>query len=191
MKNIILAISDIVTAFSAMAVGTRILDTVGFMSAVRLAIDSHDFSSDRVPGQGFIMCPEAIPFVSGGIGKRTANPEDYVARLYRGVVELFLKRELAAPLEGLAVVVYTREAYLADPEVAGSPEGDRIRSGDATHVLVAVISMAGPKAPLTPTRFVSNLAGGNNEALQWSADEIRQKAGEVKDYWSTWAVVAD
>jgi hypothetical protein len=38
---------------------------------------------------------------------------------------------------------------------------------------------------------VANLAGGNLEALTWTADEIRQKAKEIKEFTSEWSVVAD
>jgi hypothetical protein len=55
---------------------------------------------------------------------------------------------------------------------------------------VAVIASSGPESPLSPWRFVSNLAGGNREALDWTADEIRQKAQDVRDYWSEYEVVA-
>jgi len=58
-------------------------------------------------------------------------------------------------------------------------------------VLVAVLAFAGPKAPLTPHRLVKNLAGGNKEALLWSADEIRAKCAEAAGYWDEWCVVAD
>ena len=58
-------------------------------------------------------------------------------------------------------------------------------------MLVAVLAFAGPKAPLSPYRLVHNLAGGNNEAAQWTADEIRAKALESKVYYDEWCTVAD
>lgn len=188
MINLINA--DIVTCFNTVSIGTKVLDHKNFLMAAKAAIADHDFTADPVPGQGFIQCPAAIPCVSAGVGKRTNDPEDYVLRFYRGQVEMFLWRENAAPVEGCALVVYTKEAYLADPDVAGDQaEVERVK--DATHVLVAVLAFAGPKAPLSPHRLVHNLAGGNKEAAAWTADEIRVKALETKTYHDDWCTVAD
>ncbi len=53
------------------------------------------------------------------------------------------------------------------------------------------LASTGPRAPYTPYRLISNLAGGNNEALEWTAEEIRKKAVESKKYHDEWCVVAD
>ena len=157
------------------------------MKAARAAVEAHNFAEDRVSGQGFLVCPEAIPFVSAGDGLRTEDPWDYIPALHRGEVSLFLKRERAGEVQFCALVVFTSEAYLADPEV--TPE-EAARVEGATHVLVAVIASSGPEAPLTPQRFVANLAGGNREALAWDADEIREKARAINEYWTKYCVVA-
>jgi len=185
--------ANILSAFSASTIGTKVLDVDTFIAAVDQAIGKYDTSKDRVVGQHFIVLgPETFGQVSAGVGQRTVNPDDYVIRANRGQVNLYLKREKAAAVESLAVIVYTTEAYLTDPDVQGdSQEISRISNSGASHVLVAVLASAGPKAPLTPTRFLKNLAGGNREALVWSADEIRAKAKEVGDYDSQWCVVAD
>lgn len=181
--------SDIVTAFDSFTIGTKVVDHEGFLKMAVEAIGAHDFSQDRIPGQGFIICPAAIPYVSAGDGKRTEDPTDYIAALHRGRVDLYLRRERAGETQFLALVVYTVEAYLNDPEV-DPQEANRIRQAEATHVLVAVIASSGPEAPLNPWRLVSNLAGGNREALAWEADEIRKKATETHDYWLNYEVVA-
>lgn len=184
--------ANILTAFSDCTIGTKVTDYKEFERVAIAAIEKFDFAGQRVPGQGFIPCDDLIPYVSAGVGARTQDPNDYVARLYRGNVELFLRRDRAAKVTGAALVVYTREAYLADPDVrTNESEQARVATSDATHILVAVLAFAGPKAPLTPTRLVHNLAGGNNEAAGWTADEIRAKAEEVKQYWDEWVVVAD
>jgi len=185
--------ATIVTAFSESAIGTKIVNPSGFRAHLADAIGSTDFAAQRVPGQAFLTLPEAAyKTVSAGVGRRTLNPSDYVCREYRGRVGAFLKREHAAPVEGLAAVVYTVEAYLADPDVAGDEsEVARVRESGATHVLVAPLAFAGPKAPYPAWTLLHNLAGGNKEALVWSADEIRAKAKETEEYWSEWAVVAD
>ena len=139
------------------------------------------------------MLPDsAIPCVSAGAGPRTPYPSDYVLREYRGRVEPFLRREKAAPVEGVAALVYTKDAYLKDPDVQKNPEEvARVASLDVQYVLVAVLAFAGPKPPLTLRRFVGNLAGGNLEALQWPADLIREMAKEVDAYDDKWCTVAD
>lgn len=183
--------ANIVTALDAVTIGTKVTGT-GFFSTALRAIEGFDFASQRVPGQGFIMCPDLAPYLSAGVGKRSADPAHYVCRQHCGRVDAFLRREFAAPCEGAAIVVYTREVYLADPDV-GKDEAEkaRIEASGATHVLVAVLGFAGPKSPLNPYRFVANLAGGNREAATWTAEEIFKRAEEVIAYDNEWAVVAD
>lgn len=188
-----LVTSTIVTAFDASTIGTKVTNVDAFMSIAQAAIENFDFAAQRVPGPGFIPYNDLTPYVSAGVGRRTTNPDDYVVRYYRGNVELFLRRKHAAEATGVAIIVYTREAYLADPDVQRDDMKRRhIEESNATHILVAVLGFAGPaNSPLTPHRLVHNLAGGNKEALIWSADEIRAKAGQSKAYWEEWAVVAD
>lgn len=185
-----IAISSILSAFSTTTIGTRVTNSERFMPVLRAAIETHDFSADRIPGQGFLMIPDAVPFVSAGVGPRSDDPERHVLRRHRGRVEALLQRKYAAPVEGCAAVVYTREAYLADPEVQ-SDIGEVARIQGADYVIVAVLAFAGPKPELSPHRLVSNLAGGNKEAAVWSADEIRSIARAVQAYDEAWEVVSD
>jgi len=190
-------ISSIVTAFSDKTIGTKVIHPTSFWEAVFLVLARHDESNDVEPGQHFIMLTDTNPasYLSGGIGKRTTNPNDYVLRLYRGQVKAYLRGWLAEPIEDAAVVIYTKEAYAKDPQV--DQEELKGLDPECTHVLVAVLGFAGPSAPLTPGRFVQNLAGGNNEALRYTADQIREKAKIIADYWSSedggqgWCTVAD
>lgn len=184
--------ANIVTALDEKAIGTRVTNVGGFFEAADRAIAAFDFEAQRVPGQGFLMCPDIVPYLSAGVGKRSADPDHYVCRVHRGRVDAYLRREFAAPCEGAALVVYTKAAYLADPDVQkDEQEKARIESSEATHVLVAVLGFAGPKAPLSPYRLVHNLGGGNKEAAVWTVEEIQQKAAESISYDSEWAVVAD
>lgn len=185
--------ANIVTAFSEKAIGTKVRDGYSFLRFLTVAIEATDFATQRVPGQAFIALSEnARETVSAGCGRRTLSPEDYIARVHRGEVGLYLKREHAAPVEGLAAVVYTADAYLSDPDVAGDEmESARIKASGATHVLVAVLAFAGPKSPLPKGTFIHNLAGGNKEAALYSADEIRAMAKAIDDYWGQWCIVAD
>lgn len=194
MSSIRFAVAGILSAFSSVVVGSKVVDSAAFLAALEVAVAGHDISRDRVPGQHFIvMPPEAYCTVSAGVGlKEGWREEDYIVRMHRGQPTLCLKREFAAAVESLACVVYTRQAYLADPDVQKDPaEIARVEALEATHTVVAVLASAGPKAPLTPYRLVHNLAGGNKEAALWSTEEIHVKAEESLKYWDKWAVVAD
>lgn len=185
--------ANILTAFSESTIGSKVIDQSGFLTTLVDEIAKHDSSKDRIVGQHYVQLPSGFnSMVSAGVGRRTNNPEDYVLRLYRGKVSTYLKRDKAVPVESVAAIVYTLEAYLSDPDVQkDEKESQRVKDNGATHILVAVLASAGPKAPLGISRFVSNLAGGNKEALTWTADEIRSKAVEIVKYWDEWEVVAD
>jgi hypothetical protein len=181
--------SNICSAADPSTIGSKITNLDAFIEVLAQAAEAHDFTKDRVPGQGFIQLPESVlPHVSAGVGKQVADPTAYCLREHRGRVGAYLKREFAAPTESCAVVVYTRDAYVADPDVT---EDEVQRLGDATHVIVAVLATAGPQSQLSPYRFTHNLAGGNKEAQVWTADEIREKAKAILDYDNTWSTVAD
>lgn len=178
-----LAVSDIVTAFDEMTIGSKVIWPEVFRANVKRAILDFDWNSCPYPGQAFIEMPVNVPNgVLPGQAPQSDDPEDYVIRKYRGRVSLFLKRPKASPsLDHLAVVVYEVGAYLNDPDVT-QEEAERIFMEGATHVLVAVLASSGPSSPMSPWTFVHNLAGGNNEALQWTAEEIRAKAKEIIEY---------
>ena len=183
-------VSSACSAFNPQTVGTKFVRVGGFIGVLHEVLPLHDVSKDRVRGQHFITLPEhTYHLVSAGVGRREGRGvNDFVLREHRGHVGAYLQRKYAAPVESLAVVVYDFEAYRADPDV--TPEEVKYLEG-ASHIIVAVLAGAGPQSPLTPGRFVHNLAGGNNEALIWTADEIRNKAKEIKAYSDEWCVVAD
>lgn len=182
--------SDICSAFQDKSLGSKVTKPAEFLLVLRAAIEKHDFSKDRVPGQALLPVPEAVPFVSSGNGRKSPDASRYHCREHRGVVSAYLKREFAEPAVGCDVVVYTRDAYLKDPDV--TPE-EITRIGDATHIIVAVLAYADEKqkSPLTPYRLVWNLAGGNREALLWTAGEIQQKAKAAIEFHNDWSTVAD
>jgi hypothetical protein len=190
MTNVKLSISDICSALKPVTIGTKVTAPDYFMDVAVMMVSAHDFTKDRVPGQGFIQCPSAVPFVSAGVGKKSPDPARYVCREHRGVVSAYLKREYAEPCSGVALVAYTRDAYFRDPDVTPA-EAARIDSESPTHVLVAVLGFAGPESPLPPYRLVWNLAGGNLEAALWSAEEIHAKAKAAIAYDNEWSTVAD
>jgi hypothetical protein len=190
--------SNIVTAFSAVTLGTKVTDERRFRAFLADFVGTHEFAEvdnaekGVIAGQAFIMLPGAEETVSSGVGKTSQEPSDYVARFHREKVGLYLKRSKAEKATGVAAVVYTRGAYLRDPDILGdAAEAARIEASNATHVLVAVIAFAGPKSPLPAWRFVCNLAGGNLNAQELSGEAIREQAKGIRDYWSTWSVVSD
>jgi hypothetical protein len=159
------------------------------MKHVVKAIKNTNFNTFSPAGQAYIeMSDKCNDLVSSGVGKRTMNPDDYVVRVHREKVGLFLNRKFASKVDEVAIVVYTKEAYLNDPDIS-EQEMERIKP--YTHILVAVLASCGIHSPLTPGRFTRNLAGGNREALLWSADEIRQKAKVIAEYSNDWCVIAD
>jgi hypothetical protein len=184
-----IAFSSICSANASETIGSKITNDAGFTAVTLKAVEAYDFEGARVPGQGFIVCPELVPFVSAGVGERSSDPTRYVCREHRGHVSAYLKREFAAPVTGCALVVYTRAAYVRDPDV-NDDEVERL--GDATHIIVAVIAYTDDApSPLPPYRLVWNLAGGNREAALYSADEIRSKAKAAIEFDNAWSHVAD
>lgn len=183
------ALSDIVTAFGADTIGTKVTDAPKFWEVLDNAVSEHDFTKDRIPGQGLISISAAVPFVSCGVGPTSDNPAHYVLKTHRGRVSAYLQRKYAAPVTGCAAVVYTREAYLKAPQTP--EETARIQQANPDFVLVAILAFSDAPSALSVHRLVSNLAGGNDEALQWTADEIRTKAVEAVEYENKWSVVAD
>lgn len=213
MKTGKIGVSDIVQAFERMAVGTRVVDSVVFMEMLAEAIERHDTSKDKVPGQHYVEMPAAaLGTVSAGVGRHTHQPEDYVVRAWRGEAGLYLRRSFAAACTNLAVVVYTRDAYRADPQVTTERFLTAFPDELTTHTIVAVLASAGPRPPVSPHRFVMNLAGGNREydlvtlaqqqtqqhhqgdlagCLVDQIGRLRRLAGEVMEYTREWCVVAD
>ena len=194
--------ANILQAFDDTAVGTRVVQPYLFMRHLSAAVAVFDFDAQTTPGQGFVSLPkEAFSSVSAGVGEKKyaidelsgePDPGAYIMRPWRGSMNVSLKRDYAAEVEGLAAIIYTTDAYLADPDVArDSDEVSRVEATGASHIIVAVLAFAGPKAPLSPGRLVSNLAGGNKNALAWNADTIREKAKESAAYAAEWSVVAD
>ena len=123
-------------------------------------------------------------------GKLVDDDDAYVIRTHRGERGIFLKRQHAAKCTGLAVIVYTLDAFKADPQV--TPERLAALEDGTTHVLVAVLGFSdSPKPEVSSHRFTRNAAGGNNEYLAMTADELRAKAKAVVEYEKNWQTVAD
>ena len=181
-------------AYSPSTIGSKVPAgyIVPFEKALTEAIATHDPKDDWSEGQLQVVFPkDHLNLLSCGVGERTDNPEDYVIRTHRGRVTLFLKREKALPCESAKVIVYTKDAILKDPQTLDEDRA-RIEESDATHYLVALLANAeGVPDSRSPYRLVDCLAGGNNDALSWSFEDIKSLAKDARDYADTWEVVAD
>ena len=193
-STIVLSPSYIWQAENPWVIGSKVGNKPAFRSALTEAIASHDTSKDRAEGQHFIvLSPEAIKAseITCGVGKKTSDTNDYVMREWRGSVSTFLKRHKALPVAFCAVIVYTKDAYLADPQM---PEDERkqVLASDASHYLIALLANAeGVPNARSPYRLVDSLAGGNNEFADISIEDVKAMAVETKAYADTWSVVAD
>lgn len=186
------------TAVQDAAIGSRLLPQhrIEFIGEVISAIKLDDaIGGPDAIGQYLIrLHPATTRMVLSGLGKRSVDPDDYVLRSHRGYVSAFLKREHAAPTLAVDVVVYTREAYLKDPDVQQDErELHRVQHSSATHILVGVLAHGASESELSPFRFVHNLAGGNNAYLpeNLTVEDIVAEAQSVMRHASEWSVVAD
>lgn len=192
--TISIAPSYIWQAENSSVIGSKVGNSSAFRSALTEAIASHDTSKDRAEGQHFIvLSADAIEAsdITCGVGRKTSNISDYVMREWRGSVSTFLKRENALPVSFCAVIVYTKSAYLSDPQM---PEDERkqVLASDSTHYLVALLANAdGVPNARSPYRLVDSLAGGNNEFADISIEDVKAMAVESKAYADSWSVVAD
>ncbi len=173
---------------SGTAVGTIVTDVPRFRVLLEEAVSKAAFPDN---GQGFIpLPPEARKIATSGVALRTEDPKRFVHRLHRGVVGSFLRRDLLADEDlspdSVLALVYTQAAFMADPQVTDEMKSE---AGDSSHVLITVLASKGPPPQLSPERFIANLAGGNNEQLAMTGDQIRAQAKLVDQYARTWCVV--
>lgn len=183
--------SDICGVFYPHTVGSKVPEE-HYDAFIRILTDAlKDTTPFERDGQAVItLPPEANALVRCGVGRVVPGlyAHDFVVRMHRGHWGLFLGARHAATTEKVDVVVYTREAYLRDPDLKVCDTDDtscalrkvveRQRVQDADYVLVAVLAVAGPAAkgrtPYAPGVLVHNIAGGNNQFLP---AEERLKAG--------------
>lgn len=171
------------------AIGTFVQKPMALHTAIMAALETYEFPEN---GQGFVSLPEeAWANVMPGVAKRTKNPEDYCNRLHRGKVEQFLRRDKVAlpALSGVAAIVYSKKAFLADPQTSDSEKQGFVETG-FTHCWVTTLAFAGPKPPVTSWRFVVNLAGGNAAYAEMTKEQLVEMAQSIEAYESEWCVVA-
>lgn len=188
-------------------VGTKVTKEYPFMLLLKEVVEDTDFSAPDLEavGQATIQMPAGTEeCVSSGEGKRTLNPNDFHDVVYRGRVTQVLDRENAAKPDKVEAIVYTRYAYLIDPDITDAPEEcTRIEKSNCTHVLVAVKAYVGKDSPRSFAAFVAGIAGQNNAFAYLNDDtcsdsEFREKAAglvaeaiAVLEHENTCCTVAD
>lgn len=215
-----LEVSPTCTAFSERSVGTKVLISKAVFLELLATVVEGAIKEDRFPknGQSFLDLPPQITVESilrCGVAKmetvrRCAIPipgsysmaaaynlkENMHVVEWRGIPGVYAHPRTAAKTEFAAAVIYSREAYNADPDVQRE---DRAVTEEYTHVLVALIGTAGPKAPYSHQALVHNIAGGNTAFLPQDSVEkdmallnkIINYAKDTEAYAKEWMVVAD
>ena len=193
----IIKVSSVCHAFDASCVGTRVISA---HHHVLMACIAKELASYEMPtnGKGIVGLPGSSYglLFSGDTERAGLKASDFIVREWRGEMMMFAKRRGTRPQDPsfAAAIVYTKAAYLTDPEV---DDEERARMEDATHVLVAVLGSRGPKPTLSSARFVRNLAGGNASFApgERSYTDLVSMAKEIvayeSAYESAWVTVAD
>ena len=187
------AVNPDLQAFTRSPIGTRVQDRAAFFAGVHAALSCHDTSTDWADGQHKVTLPLSLAERAGvtcGIGRNTRNLNQYILREYRGVVDHYLHRRNALKATRLECIVYTRDAFLNDPDVIA--KGWAV-DPKATHVIVAVLAWPDgvpERTPRSARRLVACLAGGNKEADAWTLETIREMSAETTAYEAEFCVIA-
>ncbi len=180
--------ADIVTADKNKTVGSKII-SVFFWEHLARAIGDFQFPEN---GQALIPMNDAVDTVSCGVARRVEVPlAGYHIVEYREGPTMFVDREYAASTKSLSCVVYTKAAYVANPDCTPE-EAERVKDYD--YILVAVLASAGNGSPLSAGRFVHNLAGGNNAFKPengYTIEKAIEDAKAIVAYGKEWVTVAD
>jgi len=175
--------------FTAAAIGTFVKDPETLSRIVSEAVASFEFPEN---GQGFVVLPEAAKdCVLPGVALRTPNVGDYCLREHRGEISEYINRNTAdlGQCDMVAAIVYTAEAFLADPQTSEEEKAAFSEAG-YTHCWVTTLGNKGPKPPVGAWRFAVNLAGGNAAYANATRAQLVEEAREIQEYWSTWGTVA-
>jgi len=176
---------------------------------IEQALEDYEFP---VNGQGVVkLHDDACQLVLAGVAR---IPQDLSAaemgllcgvRVHRGEPVVVLKRGILvmrgvdlAP-SSVRAVVYTKEAYLSDPQITVE-EQDDFQAGGYTHCLVTLLTGVEGHIPVPSSRrFVRNLAGGNVKyrqlALDYAVerpdflDKLEKEAKAIVEYEQSWMLV--
>mgnify|MGYP001615457053 CR=1 FL=1 len=163
------------------------------MDAVHEIVGTHKFPKN---GQAVIELPEHARacLISGDVERGQVAKAVYTrVREHRGELLVVVDRELMdsrgrlAPMSA-GIVVYTKEAFMEDPETTAT---DKAWAADYAYVVVPFLASRGPKPTLSSSRFVRNLAGGNNAFADkdYTIEKARADAKEVAEYEANWMIV--
>ena len=153
--------------FKPGGVGTLVTNPTDYLDALHKEVAGFTFPAEGDnAGQGFVPMPDSVKgFVVPGAAKRNLLSEKTgIIRNHRGEDILCVDRSKVdvGEADSVAAIVYTMQAFLNDPENGlSSEEKTQLLNGEFTHVLVTTLAFKGPKSPLTPHRFMHNVAGGN------------------------------
>jgi hypothetical protein len=161
-------------------------------------IDAVEYEAARSSEPIFKVKLDPDDFLSGDLEADLARNFPKRVAAHRGEDIIVVDRKevalvdpgLLRPLTASAIV-YTQEAFLADPQVTAE---DRQAADGYTHIIVTFLASRGPvPPPFTSHRLVRNLAGGNNDFLpggQYASYEAFVKlAAETVAYEQAWMLV--
>jgi hypothetical protein len=175
------------------------------LDIIEATIEGFEFPAN---GQGFLQIPDAAKelLLTGAISRPADLPvEALKVRKHRGefiVVgrgQWFVDEGHDLTPTFAAAIVYTMAAYREDPQVTPA-EVEEAGVQGATHVLINIIGSQAPTPPVSPRRFIRNLAGGNaryredarvlDESDPYSATEmvrlLEEEAKEILAYDQEW-----
>jgi len=103
--------------------------------------------------------------------------ETGIVRTYREEDALYIDRTKVdlGECDDVYVIVYTKGAWGRDPEV---PKAEKVAAEGYEHVLVTTLGNRGPTPPVSPHRFMHNVAGGNARWSLFFGTDIQKMAEE-------------
>ena len=109
--------------------------------------------------------------------RRLLTPETGIVRTYREEDALYIDRTKVdlGQCDNVYAIVYTSGAWNRDPEVS---EAEKVAAEGYKHVLVTTLGNRGPVPPVSPHRFMHNVAGGNARWSLFFGTDIQKKAEE-------------
>tara|TARA_R110000824_G_scaffold289937_1_gene478470 strand:- start:297 stop:893 length:597 start_codon:yes stop_codon:yes gene_type:complete len=172
------------------SVGTILRDPTTWSQVQDAILAGIQSTEPQVWGGIFVQLPpETFGLLyAGAIPKPDSTRDsDFVIRTHREIQSMYFRRDLVSPdalePQSAMAIVYTAEAFLADPEVTPEEIAD-FKSCGATHGLINIVATGGtPTKPETGcTRFVKGLAGGNKAYETMSKEDLVALAKRVAAY---------
>lgn len=195
MNQSLVAFANSCTASrSGPIIGSRILDREAFLEAASRAIIACLGSDNPRRFDGCTaLCPEALPFVTSGVGLRSDDPEAYVVRAGPQGVEMYLKRLYESPSHRCLLRVNAREHYFAYQPAANPLHAEERRlllDNPAIRYLITEVEAA--PGMILPTSFKEvTYALAQCDPFFLNPSLLQQLSKASIAYWKKWCVVAD